>query len=169
MRADLLNLSEEQRGIRDLARDFALKEIAPYIADWDERAHFEPALVSKMGELGFLGMLLPEEYDGLGLDTSTYLVALEEIAAVDASAAVLMSVHNSLPTQMILRFGNDEQKARFLKPMARGEVLGAFALSEPESGSDAASLTTQAVRDGDTWILNGTKSWVTCGNHAGVI
>ncbi len=167
--ADLLDLTEEQREIRNLARDFAQQEIAPYISDWDERAHFEPSIVTKMGELGFLGMLLPEEYDGLGVDTSTYLVALEEIAAVDASTAVLMSVHNSLPTQMILRFGNDEQRERFLKPMARGELLGAFALSEPESGSDAASLTTQAVLDGDSWVLNGTKSWVTSGSHAGVI
>ena len=169
MKADLLNLTEEQRGIRDLARDFAAQEIAPFIAEWDENAHFEPSLVKKMGDLGFLGMLLPEEFDGLGLDTSTYLIALEEIAAVDASAAVLMSVHNSLPTQMILRFGNDEQKARFLGPMARGELLGAFALSDPESGSDAASLSTQAVRDGDDWVLSGTKSWVTSGSHAGVI
>jgi len=167
--ADLLDLTEEQREIRNLARDFAQQEIAPYISDWDERAHFEPSIVTKMGGLGFLGMLLPEEYDGLGVDTSTYLVALEEIAAVDASTAVLMSVHNSLPTQMILRFGNDEQRERFLKPMARGELLGAFALSEPEAGSDAASLTTQAVLDGDSWVLNGTKSWVTSGSHAGVI
>jgi alkylation response protein AidB-like acyl-CoA dehydrogenase len=169
MRADLIGLTEEQRGIRDLAREFALQEIAPYVADWDERAHFEPSLVKKMGDLGFLGMLLPEEYDGLGLDTSTYLIALEEIAAVDASAAVLMSVHNSLPTQMILKFGNAEQKDRFLKPMARGDMLGAFALSEPEAGSDAAALSTQAVRDGDGWVLNGTKSWVTSGSHAGAI
>ncbi len=169
VKADLLNLTEEQRGIRDLARDFAIQEIAPFIAEWDENAHFEPSLVKKMGDLGFLGMLLPEEHEGLGLDTSTYLIALEEIAVVDASAAVLMSVHNSLPTQMILRFGNDEQKERFLKPMARGDLLGAFALSEPESGSDAASLSTQAVRDGDDWILNGTKSWVTSGSHADVI
>ena len=169
MKSDLLNLTEEQRGIRDLAREFARNEIAPFIAEWDEQAYFEPALIRKMGDLGFLGMLIPEEYDGLGLDTSTYLVALEEISVVDASAAVTMSVHNSLPTQMILRFGTDEQKKRFLPPMARGEILGAFALSEPEAGSDAASLTTQAVRDGDDWILNGTKSWVTSGSHAGAI
>jgi alkylation response protein AidB-like acyl-CoA dehydrogenase len=114
-------------------------------------------------------MLLPEEHGGLGLDTVTYLIALEEIAAVDASTAVLMSVHNSLPTQMILRFGTEEQKKRFLPGMARGEILGAFALSEPDSGSDAASLSTQAVRDGDAWVLNGTKSWVTNGGTAGAI
>ncbi len=169
MPSDLLDLTEEQSEIRKLARDFAAQEIAPFISDWDERSYFEPKLVKKMGDLGFLGMLLPEEYDGLGLDTSTYLIALEEIATVDASAAVLMSVHNSLPTQIILKFGSEEQRKRFLPPMARGEMLGAFALSEPEAGSDAASLTTQAVRDGDDWILTGTKSWVTSGSHAGAI
>jgi alkylation response protein AidB-like acyl-CoA dehydrogenase len=165
----LYDLTEEQREIQSLAREFAQREIAPFIAQWDEDAHFEPSLVKKMGELGFLGMLLPDEYDGLGVETSTYLLALEEIAAVDASAAVLMSVHNSLPTQMILKFGTTAQRDRFLRPMARGELLGAFALSEPEAGSDAASLTTQAVRDGEDWILNGTKSWVTSGSHADVI
>ena len=165
----LYDLTEEQREVQSLARDFAEREIAPFAAQWDEDAYFEPALVKKLGELGFLGMLIPEEFDGLGVDTSTYLIALEEIAAVDASAAVLMSVHNSLPTQMILRFGSTLQRNRFLRPMARGELLGAFALSEPEAGSDAASLTTQAVRDGDDWILTGTKSWVTSGSHADVI
>jgi alkylation response protein AidB-like acyl-CoA dehydrogenase len=169
VKSDLIGLTDDQRTIRDLARQFAQNEIAPFIAEWDENAHFEPSIVKKMGDLGFLGMLIPEEYDGLGLDTSTYLIALEEIAVVDASTAVLMSVHNSLPTQMILRYGSEEQKRKFLPPMARGELLGAFALSEPEAGSDAAALTTQAVRDGDSWVLNGTKSWVTSGNHAGVI
>src|SRR5205807_4740622 len=113
--------------------------------------------------------LIPERYEGLGLDTLTYLVALEEIATVDASVAVMMSVHNSLPTQMILKWGSDAQKERFLKPMARGEMLGAFALSEPEAGSDAASLSTQAVRDGKDWILNGTKAWVSSGTKGDVI
>lgn len=152
-----------------LARDFAASEITPHAAAWDRDSYFEPSLVSKFGELGFLGMLIPEEYDGLALDTLTYLVALEEIAAADASAAVMMSVHNSLPTQMILAQGSEQQKQRFLKPMARGELLGAFALSEPDAGSDAAALSTQAVRDGDHWVLNGTKSWVTSGPYAGVI
>ena len=165
----MLHLTEEQREIQKLARDFARQEIAPYSADWDERSYFEPSLVKKLGDLGFLGMLLPEEYDGLAVDTPTYLLALEEIATVDASAAVMMSVHNSLPTSMILRYGSDAQRERFLAPMARGEILGAFALSEPEAGSDAVALTTQAVRDGDDWLLTGTKSWVTNGNTAGVI
>jgi alkylation response protein AidB-like acyl-CoA dehydrogenase len=166
---DLIDVTDDQRTIRELAREFARNEIAPFVAEWDANAHFEPSIIKKMGDLGFLGMLIPEEFDGLGADTSTYLLALEEISVVDASTAVLMSVHNSLPTQMILRFGTDEQKKRFLPPMARGDVLGAFALSEPEAGSDAASLTTQAVRDGDDWILNGTKSWVTSGSYAGAI
>ena len=166
---DLFPLTEEQREIERVARDFAAAEIVPYSRQWDRDSYFEIALVKKLGDLGFLGMLTAEEYDGLGLDTVTYLVALEEIAAADASVAVMMSVHNSLPTQMLATFGSEEQKQRFLKPMARGELLGAFALSEPEAGSDAAALTTQAVRDGDDWILNGTKSWVTSGPYAGVI
>src|SRR3954470_16532672 len=162
-------LTEEQSEVQKLARGFAHAEITPHSSEWDQKAYFEPTLVKKLGELGFLGMMLPEEYDGPGPDTGTYLVALEEIAAADASVAVLMSVHNSLPTQMILRYGSEAQKERFLKPMARGESLGAFALSEPEAGSDAASLRTQAQRDGDCWVLNGTKAWVTSGNHADVI
>jgi alkylation response protein AidB-like acyl-CoA dehydrogenase len=165
----LTPLTDDQREIQRLAHDFAEHEIAPYSAQWDRDAYFEPALVQKLGALGFLGMMIPEEYDGLGLDTLTYLVALEEIARVDASAAVMLSVHNSLPTQMILKWGSDDQKERFLKPMARGEMLGAFALSEPEAGSDAASLSTQAVRDGDDWILNGTKAWVSSGTKGDVI
>ena len=165
----LTPLTEEQREIQRVARDFAESEIAPHSAAWDRDQHFEPSLVRKLGDLGFLGMLLPEQYGGLGLDMLTYLVALEEIASVDASVAVMMSVHNSLPTQMILRWGTEEQKQRFLPPMARGELLGAFALSEPDAGSDAASLRTQAMRDGKCWLLNGTKAWVSSGPHAGVV
>jgi alkylation response protein AidB-like acyl-CoA dehydrogenase len=124
-------LTEEQSEVQKLAREFERAEIAPHSSDWDQRAYFEPSLVKKLGELGFLGMMLPEEYDGLGTDTGTYLIALEEIAAADASVAVLMSVHNSLPTQMILRYGSDEQKSRFLKKMARGEILGALLCPSP--------------------------------------
>ena len=142
----LLHLDEQQHEIQRVARDFAHREIAPHAARWDRDRHFERSIVDKMGALGFLGMLIPTEYDGLGLDTATYLVALEEIATVDASVAVTVSVHNSLPTQMILRWGSPAQKEAFLKPMARGEKLGVFALSEPEAGSDAASLTTQIGR-----------------------
>src|SRR3954470_1793663 len=157
----LTPLTEEQREIQRVAREFAEREIAPHSDQWDRDQHFDPDVVAKMGELGFLGMMLPERYDGLGLDTLTYLVALEEIAIVDASVAVMLSVHNSLPTQMLLKWGTEEQKERFLKPMARGEMLGAFALSEPEAGSDAASLRAQAVKDGKDWVLNGAKAWAT--------
>jgi alkylation response protein AidB-like acyl-CoA dehydrogenase len=165
----LTALTDEQREIVSLARTFAAEEIAPHAAHWDREACFDRGVAEKLGALGFLGMMIPEEYDGLGLDTLTYLLALEEIAAADASMAVMMSVHNSLPTQMLLNFGSAEQKDRFLRPMARGELLGAFALSEPESGSDASALRSQAVRDGDSWLLTGTKSWVTTGSHADVI
>jgi alkylation response protein AidB-like acyl-CoA dehydrogenase len=165
----LIPLTEEQRAIQQAARDFAQAELAPFVAEWDREARFDPSVVPRLAALGFLGMLVPEEWGGLGLDTCTYLVALEEIAAVDASTAVLMSVHNSLPTQMVLRYGTDAQRRRFLPAMARGELLGAFALSEPEAGSDAAALTTRAVRDGDHWVLSGTKAWVTNGGEAGAI
>ena len=166
---EFLPLTDEQRDMQRLARDFATTEIAPYAAQWDREQRFETSLVRRLGELGFLGMLLPEAYGGLALPTVTYLLVLEEIAAADASVAVLMSVHNSLPSQMVLTRGTDAQRERFLKPMAAGEMLGAFALSEPDAGSDAASLRTQAVLDGDAYVLNGTKSWVTQGNEAGVI
>ena len=165
----LTPLTEVQREIVDLARRFAAEEIAPHAARWDREACFDRSVAEKLGALGFLGMMIPEEYDGLGLDTLTYLIALEEIATADASTAVLMSVHNSLPTQMLLNFGTDGQKERFLRPMARGEKLGAFALSEPDAGSDASSLRCRAERDGDDWVLTGTKSWVTTGSHADVI
>ena len=165
----LVPLTDQQKEIQQLAREFANSEIAPYAHQWDRDAAMDPAILRKLAELGFLGMMVPEQYEGLGLDTVTYLVALEEIAAVDASVAVAMSVHNSLPTQMILRYGSEAQRERYLPPMARGEWLGAFALSEPEAGSDAAAMTAQAIRDPNGWVLDGTKAWVTSGNQARVI
>ena len=165
----LVPLTEQQKEIQQLAREFARSEIAPHSDKWDRDGAMDSSVLARLAELGFLGMMVPEQYEGLGLDTVTYLVALEEIAAVDASVAVAMSVHNSLPTQMILRYGSETQRQRYLPAMARGDTLGAFALSEPEAGSDAAAMTTQAVRDGDGWILSGTKAWVTSGNQAGVI
>jgi alkylation response protein AidB-like acyl-CoA dehydrogenase len=165
----LTPLTEQQRAVVDLARQFAQQEVAPHAARWDREAYFDRGIAEKLGALGFLGMMIPEEWDGLGLDTLTYLMALEEIAVADASTAVLMSVHNSLPTQMLLNFGTDAQRERYLRPMARGEMIGAFALSEPEAGSDASALSCRAKRDGDDWLLTGTKSWVTTGSHADVI
>jgi alkylation response protein AidB-like acyl-CoA dehydrogenase len=162
-------LSEEQRQICDLARGFARDVLRPGAEARDENEdRFDREPVDRLGELGFLGMLIPEAYDGLGLDMLTYLFALEEIAWGDASVAVSMSVHNSLPTQTLLRHGSEEQKERWLKPMARGELLGAFSLSEAGSGSDAGSLQAQAIRDGDDWIVSGEKLWVTNGASADV-
>lgn len=162
-------LTEEQEQIRQLAREFAESELRPRTAEWDRDQAFHAEVLPLLGELGFMGMLLPAEYDGLGAGILTYLVALEQIAWGDASVAITMSVHNSLPTQMILKYGTDEQKRRWLPPMARGEVLGAFSLSEAGSGSDAASLSARAERDGDGWVLNGEKMWVTNGGAADLV
>ena len=162
-------MTPEQEQIRDLAREFAENEILPHAAEWDRESELPRGVIDKLGELGFLGMLIPEEWDGLGLDVLSYLVALEEIARGDASVAVAMSVHNSLPTQMILASGSEEQKERWLKPMARGELLGAFSLSEPDSGSDAASMQAQARRVEGGWVLNGAKAWVTNGGFGDVV
>ena len=165
----LIPLTETQQEIQRLAREYAQRELVALAGERDRESRFDRSMVQQMAELGFLGMLIPEQYEGLGLDAQSYLLALEEIAVGDASAAVTLSVHNSLPTQMILNFGSEAQRAHFLPPMARGEWLGAFALSEPEAGSDAGSLRAQAVRDGDAWVLNGTKAWVSHGNEAQVI
>jgi len=162
-------MTPEQQQIRDLAREFARNELRPHAEEWDREARFPREVVQALGELGFMGMLIPEEYDGLGLDATSYLLALEQVAWGDASVAVAMSVHNSLPTQMILAQGTAEQKERFLRPMARGEWLGAFSLSEPDAGSDAASLTAQAVRADGGWVLNGAKAWVTNGGMGDVV
>ncbi len=162
-------LSETQRQIVDLAREFARTKIEPHAAQWDRTAHFPRDVIDELGKLGFLGMGTPEAYDGMGLDTLTYLLALEELAAADASIAVSVSIHNAIPTTMLLRHGSPAQKERWLKPMARGELLAGFALSEPESGSDAASLCARAVRAGDQWVLSGTKAWATNGGTADVM
>jgi alkylation response protein AidB-like acyl-CoA dehydrogenase len=162
-------MTPEQEQIRELAREFAENELRPHAEAWDREAAFPRAVIDQMGEMGFLGMLLPEAWDGLELDSATYLVALEEIARGDASVAVAMGVHNSLPTQMILTHGTDAQKERWLKPMARGELLGGFALSEADSGSDAASLTAQGRRVDGGWVLSGAKAWITNGSVGDVM
>ncbi|HEX6068743.1 MAG TPA: acyl-CoA dehydrogenase family protein [Longimicrobiaceae bacterium] len=162
-------LTEEQATIREMARVFAAREIRPHAEEWERAGGFPRAVIGQLAELGFLGMLIPEEFDGLGLDEASYLIALEQIAWGDASVAVAMSVHNSLPTQMLLAHGSDEQKERWLKPLARGEILGAFALSEADSGSDAASIIAQAKRVDGGWQLNGTKAWITNGGFADVV
>src|SRR5216117_859860 len=150
-------LSETQRQIVELAREFARTKIEPFAAEWDRRAYFARDVIDELGRLGFLGMCAPEEYDGMGLDSVTYLLALEEIAAADASVAVSLSIHNAIPTTMLVRHGSSAQKDRWLKPMARGELLAGFAMSEAEAVSDAAALRTQAARDGEGWVLSGAK------------
>jgi alkylation response protein AidB-like acyl-CoA dehydrogenase len=163
------SMTDEQQQIRDLARDFAENELRPHAEEWDRAAKFPREVVGRLGELGFLGMLIPERHDGLELDTVSYLLALEEIARGDASVAVGMSVHNSLPTQMILAHGTEAQKERWLRPMARGEWLGAFSLSEPDAGTDAASMTAQARKVDGGWVLDGAKAWVTNGGMGDVV
>jgi len=162
-------LSETQRQIVDLAREFARTKIEPHAAEWDRTRYFARDVIDELGKLGFLGMCTHEQDDGMGLDTVTYLLALEEIAAADASIAVSVSIHNAIPATMLARHGSPAQRERWLRPMARGEMLAGFALSEPESGSDAASLRTWAVRDGDHWVLSGTKAWATNGGTADVM
>ena len=162
-------MTPEQQQIQDLARQFAQEQLRPHAEEWDREAHFPREVIDQLAELGFLGMLIPEEWDGLALDATSYLLALEQIAWGDSSVAVAMGVHNSLPTQMILAHGTDEQKERFLKPMARGEWLGGFALSEADAGSDAASLSAQAVKVDGGWVLNGSKAWITNGGFGDVM
>jgi alkylation response protein AidB-like acyl-CoA dehydrogenase len=159
-------LSETQRQIVELAREFARTRIEPHAAEWDRTGHFARDVIDELGQLGFLGMCTPEEHDGMGLDTLTYFLALEELAAADASIAVSVAIHNAIPTTMLARHGSAAQQERWLKPMARGELLAGFALSEPGSGSDAASLGARAARDGDCWVLSGAKAWATNGGTA---
>ena len=159
-------LTEEQILIRDTARAFAQEQLAPNAAAWDREARFPREAVAAMGALGFMGMLVPEEHGGAGADHQAYALALLEIAAGDGSCSTIMSVHNSVGCMPVLRFGSSEQKARFLEPMARGETLAAFALTEPQAGSDAAAITTRAVRDGNHYVLNGTKQFITSGSTA---
>lgn len=158
-----------QREIVRTAREFAANELAPHVEEWDRTGTFPREAVDALGRLGFLGMLIPEAWGGVGLDTVTYLLALEEIARVDPSMAVTMSVHNSLPTQMILHHGSDALREQVLRPMAEGRLLGAFALSEAHAGSDPAAMSCRADRDGDAYVLNGTKAWVTNGATADVV
>ena len=165
----LLPLTDVQREIVRTAREFAANEVAPHVDERDRKGEFSREAIDALGRLGFLGMLIPEEWGGSGLDTVTYLLALEEIARVDPSLAVSMSVHNSLPTQLILAHGSDDLKERYLRPMAEGRMLGAFALSEAHAGSDPAALSCSAERRGDAWVLNGAKAWVTNGGTADVV
>ena len=162
-------LNKEQLMIQKMARDFAHKELAPLAAERDEQHLFPADSLRKMGELGLLGMLVSEKYGGEDMGTVSYALALTEIAGACASTAVIMSVHNSICCGSIERFGSEEQKQQFLVPMAAGQLIGAFALTEPEAGSDAQALSCSAVKEGDAYILNGTKRFITSGKNGGVV
>ncbi|MBI4470918.1 MAG: acyl-CoA dehydrogenase family protein, partial [Acidobacteria bacterium] len=158
--------TEEQEQIRAGVRAFAAGEIAPYVKEWDEAQSFPPDLIRKMADLGLLGIIFPEAYGGAGLGTVEYAIAIEEIARVDPSIALVWAAHTGLCANHIHRFGDEPQRRRFLPPLLRGEHLGAWALTEPESGSDAAAMKTTAVRSGAGWVLNGVKNFITNATHA---
>lgn len=159
----LFPFTEEHEMIRQTAREFAQNEIAPVAAKFDESGEFPSETIRKMGELGFMGIEVPEEYGGAGMDSLAYVLALEEICKADAAHGTIMSVNNSLFCYGILKYGTEEQKQCFVKPVASGKAIGAYALTEPMSGSDAGNMRTRATRQGDHYVLNGRKSWVTSG------
>ncbi|GAA4293679.1 acyl-CoA dehydrogenase [Aestuariibaculum suncheonense] len=162
------NLSEEHKMIRDAARDFAQNELLPGVIDRDENQHFPAELVKKMGDLGFLGIMVDPKYGGSGMDTISYVLIMEELSKIDASASVIVSVNNSLVCYGLEAYGTEEQKQKYLTKLATGEFIGAFCLSEPEAGSDATSQKTTAIDKGDHYLLNGTKNWITNGGRADV-
>ncbi|MDW8326272.1 MAG: acyl-CoA dehydrogenase [Anaerolineales bacterium] len=164
-----LELTPEHEMIRQAARDFARKEIAPIAAHFDETGEFPFETIKKMGALGLMGIEVPEEYGGAGLDTIAYVLALEEICKVDAAHGTIMSVNNSLVCHGLLKYGTEAQKQKYLRPVAAGEKIGAYSLTEPMSGSDAGTMRSRAVRDGDDYIINGRKSWVTSAPVADIV
>jgi alkylation response protein AidB-like acyl-CoA dehydrogenase len=162
-------LTDDQREIQALARDFAAAEIEPHAADWDRAHGFPRELLGKLGELGLMGVCIPEEYGGAGADFVSYILVLEELSRADAGVGVTVAVHTSAVSLPILTFGTDEQRSRFVPPLARGEAVGAFALTEPEAGSDAGSLRTAAVQNGAGWKISGAKQWITNGGFGGTV
>lgn len=162
----ILELTEEQKAVRDAARDFAQNVLKPGVIDRDNEQRFPADEIRQLGELGFMGMMVDPKYGGSGMDTVSYVLAMEELSKIDASASVCVSVNNSLVCWGLEEYGTEEQKEKFLPPLARGEKIGAFCLSEPEAGSDATSQRTSAVDMGDHYLLNGTKNWITNGGSA---
>lgn len=160
------SLSEEHIMIRDAAREFAQNELLPGVIERDEKQHFPAELIKKMGDMGFLGMMAPTEFGGGGMDTISYVLVMEELSKIDASASVIVSVNNSLVNYGLSQYGSQAQKEKYLSKLTTGEKLGAFCLSEPEAGSDATSQKTTAIDKGDHYILNGTKNWITNGGSA---
>ena len=162
-------LTDEQVMVRDMARAFAAEQLAPNAAAWDRDGVFPADALKGMAKLGLLGMVVPEKWDGAGADTLTHAVALEEIAAGDGACSTIMAVHNSVACLPVLNFGSSDQQERFLRPLAKGEMLGAFALTEPGAGSDAGAIRTRAEKRGNTYVLNGTKQFITSGKNADVV
>lgn len=162
-------LTSEQELIQKTAREFAKEHLAPGVIERDDKAEFPTEQIKVMGELGFMGMMVPEEWSGAGFDTLTYVIAMEEIAAVELATSTIMSVNNSLVCQLFVDYGTDDQKEKYLKPLAIGEKLGAYSLSEPESGSDASNMRTFAKKEGDHYVINGTKNWVTNGINGDIV
>jgi alkylation response protein AidB-like acyl-CoA dehydrogenase len=160
--------TEEQKQLRKSVREFAEGEIAPHVMEWDEVSHFPTELLPKLGEMGLMGVIFPEEYGGAGLGYVEYATVIEELARVDGSVGLFVAAHNSLCTNHIYKFGSEEQKKKYLVPLAQGKKLGAWSLTEPEAGSDAGGTRTTAVRNGQDWILNGSKTFTTNGTHADV-
>ncbi|HUO35122.1 MAG TPA: acyl-CoA dehydrogenase [Candidatus Acidoferrum sp.] len=161
-----LDLTEDQQLLQRSVREFAEAEVKPHAKELDETGHYPREFFSKAAELGLTGIAVPEQYGGAGMDHVSYSIVIEEIARVCASSSVILSVQNSLYCDPILRFGTEEQKKKFLVPFARGEKIGCYALTEPQAGSNAAALTTKAVRKGDSYVINGTKAWITNGGAA---
>ena len=164
-----MQFSEEHVLSQDKAKSFAQEQMKPNTSEWDRQGTFPAQALQQMGQLGFMGMLVPEEWGGSATGNLAYVLALEEIAAADGATSAIMSVHNSVGCVPILKFGTEEQKQQFLVPLAKGEMIGAFALTEPHTGSDAAAIKTRAVKDGDHYIINGAKQFITSGHNAGVI
>jgi alkylation response protein AidB-like acyl-CoA dehydrogenase len=162
-------LSAEQREIQELTREFAAREIEPHAAGWDREHTFPREVFAQLAEIGLMGVCIPEEYGGAGADFLSYVLVLEELSRADAGVGVTVAVHTSAVTLPLLAFGTDEQRARFVPPLARGDTLGAFALTEPEAGSDAGAIRTRAEPDGDGWRISGAKQWITNGRYAGTI
>ena len=163
-----MELSDEQRLVRETVRDFARERLAPNAAEWDRASRFPAEAVREMGELGLMGMMVPEEWGGSGADNVAYALAVEEIAAGDGSCSTIMAVHNSVACMPILKFGTDDQKKRYLTSLARGDMLGAFCLTEPHTGSDAAAIRTRARKDGNKYVLDGVKQFITSGKSADI-
>src|SRR6478736_7445521 len=160
--------SEITLQVAQMAKDFAAKQIAPHVMEWDESQEFPVDLFRQMGQLGLMGILVPEEYGGAGLSYKEYVVALQEISKVCGSIGLSMAAHNSLCTGHILHFANEDQKRKYLTKLSTGEWIGAWGLTEPNTGSDAANMKCTATKDGDNWIISGTKSWITHGKTGDV-